>query len=111
MDLCALLSNFEMEALYKRLTEREWQQVPRVQGKRRDRSRDGKLKFGTVSGAVLEVLARSDESMRFIEIHRAVEELLGMTVSRSSVKQFLSAERGHRRPRFVRVAHGRYQAL
>jgi hypothetical protein len=44
-----------------------------VQAKRSDRSRDGKLKFGTVSGAVLEVLRRSERSMRFIEIHGAVE--------------------------------------
>jgi hypothetical protein len=111
MDLTGLLSNFETGALYKRLTERDWQQVARVEGKRRDRSRDGKLKFGTVSRAVLEVLARSDGSMRFVEIHRAVEELLDMTVCRSSVKQFLSAEASHRRPRFVRVGHGRYEAL
>ena len=27
MDLSALLSNFEIRALYKRLTERNWQQV------------------------------------------------------------------------------------
>lgn len=111
MDLSALLSNSETEALYKRLTERDWQQVARVQGKRRDRSRDGKLKFGTVSGAALEVLARTDGSMRFIEIHREVEKLLGYEVCKGSVKQFLSAEAGHRVPRFERVGRGRYQVL
>jgi hypothetical protein len=67
------------------------------------------LKFGTVSGAVLRVLTQSEGSMRFIEIHRAVEELLGMPVCRSSVKQFLSVEAAHRTPRFERVAHGRYE--
>jgi hypothetical protein len=77
MDLSALLSNFQTDALYKRLTERGWQQVARAQGKQCDRSRDGKLKFGTVSAAVREVLGRSGRSMRFIEIHRKVEELLG----------------------------------
>ncbi len=99
MDLSALLSNSETEALYKRLTERDWQQVARAQAKRSDRSRDGKLRFGTVSGAVLEVLHRSERSMRFIEIHEAVEDLLGFAVCRGSVKQFLCEESTHRRPR------------
>ncbi len=111
MDLTGLLSNFDTEALYKRLTERDWQQVPRVQGKRRERSPDGKLRFGTVSGAVVEVLARAESSMRFIEIHSAVEELLGFPVARGSVKQCPSDEARHRRPRFVRVAHGCYKVL
>jgi exonuclease VII small subunit len=111
VDLTGLLSNFETEALYKRLTERDWQQVARVQRKPRDRSRDGKLRFGTVSGAVLEVLAQTEGSMRFIEIHREVEALLGFEVLKGSVKQCLSAEASHRRPRFTRVGHGRYQSV
>jgi hypothetical protein len=49
--------------------------------------------------------------MRFIEIHREVEALLGFEVFKGSVKQCLSAEARHRRPRFVRVGHGRYEAL
>jgi hypothetical protein len=43
--------------------------------------------------------------MRYIEIHQAVETLLGFSICRSSVKQFLSAESRHRRPRFARVVH------
>lgn len=111
MDLTGVLSNYATADLYERLTKREWRHVPRVQLIRRDRSRDGKLKFGTVSGAVLDVLARAPGSMRFIEIHGKVEELLGFEVCRSSVKQFLSAESRHLRPRFERVAHGRYRTL
>ena len=111
MDLVAVLSNIRAEALYQRLTERDWRQVPRVQAKRPDRSRDGKLKFGTVSGAVLHVLRLAETPMRYSEIHRAVEESLGMAVCRSSVKQFLSAESGHRKPRFVRVARGQYRHI
>jgi len=84
--------------------------VRRLPAARRDRSRDGKLKFGTVSGAVLAVLAEADSPMRYIDIHAKVEELLGMRVSRSSVKQFLSAEPRHRRPRFERVARGLYRS-
>ena len=37
--------------------------------------------------------------MRFIEIHEAVEDLLGFAVCRGSVKQFLCEESTHRRPR------------
>lgn len=106
-----MLSNFETEVLYKRLTERDWQQVARVQGKRRDRSREEKLKFGTVSGAVVEVLARSAEPLRFVEIHREVECLLGFGVFKGSVKRCLSAEARHRRPRFVRVDRGFYRSV
>jgi len=111
MDLSALLSNSETEALYKRLTKRDRQQVARVQVKPRDRSRDGKLKFGTVSGAVMEDLARAEGPKRYIEIHREVEELLRMPVRRGSVKQCLSAEAKHRRPRFGRLARGQYRML
>jgi len=109
VDLTALLSNFETEALYQCLTKRDWPQVPRVQAIPRDRSRDGKLRFGTVSGAVLHILHRAPGSMRFIEIHQEVEQLLGFPVQRGCVKQFLSAESKHRRPRFERVERGRYR--
>lgn len=78
MDLNALLSSFATEARYKRLTDRDWPQVIREHGKRSDRSRDGKLKFGTVTGTVVEVLRRSVGSMRFVEIHREVGALLGI---------------------------------
>jgi hypothetical protein len=109
MDLIAALSNIQTEALYERLTRRDWRQVRRRPAKPRDRARDGKLKFGTVSSAVLAVLAQKGEPMRFIEIHAGVEGLLDMPVSRSSVKQFLSDEARHRKPRFVRLQRGLYQ--
>src|SRR5437899_828690 len=109
MDLVAVLSNFQTEALYQRLTRRDWRQVRRLPARPRDRARDGKLKFGTVSSAVLAVLAQNGEPMRFIEIHASVEVLLEVPVSKSSVKQFLSDERRHRKPRFVRLQRGLYQ--
>jgi hypothetical protein len=111
VGLVAVLSNNQTKTLFQRLTRRDWRQVRRPPAMRRDRARDGKLKFGTVSGAVLAVLARTCEPMRFIEIHASVEALLEMPVSRSSVKQFLSDERRHRKPRFVRLRRGVYQLL
>ena len=109
MGLVAVLSNIQTEALFQRLTRRDWRQVRRPPAKPRDRTLDGKLKFGTVSGAVLAVLAQTGEPMRFIEIQASVEALLGMPVSRSSVKQFLSDEVRHRKPRLVRLRRGLYQ--
>lgn len=111
MGLAAALSNAETTALYQRLTKRDWRQVKRAAAKPRDRARDGKLKFGTVSGALLQVLSEADATLRFIEIHARVESLLGFPVSRSSVKQLLSAEAGRRAPRFERVARGRYRLI
>jgi hypothetical protein len=56
-------------------------------------------------------LAESSSPLRYDEIRASMEERLGMSVSLSSVKQFLSVESHHRRPRFVRIGRGRYQAL
>lgn len=109
MDLVAVLSNTQTETLFQRLIRRDWRQVRRVPAAPRDRSRDGKLKFGTVSGGVLAVLAESRVPLRFIEIHARVEALLDMPVARGSVKQCLSAEAKHRTPRFVRLKRGLYQ--
>jgi hypothetical protein len=109
LGLVAVLSNIQTEALFQRLTRRDWRQVRQPPPRPRDRARDGKLKFGTVSGAVLTVLAQTGKPMRFIEIHASVEALLDTPVSRSSVKQFLSDEARHRKPRFVRLQRGLYQ--
>jgi hypothetical protein len=49
--------------------------------------------------------------MRFIEIHRRVEELLGFAVAKGSVKEFLSAEIRQGRTRFVRPRRGLYRLL
>jgi hypothetical protein len=104
-----VLSNIHTEALLQRLTSRGWRQVRRTPTRSRDRSRDGKLKYGTVSGAVVAVLGQSGSPLRFVEIHARVEGLLGMPIARGSVKQLLSAESRNRRQRFVRVSHGLYQ--
>ena len=111
MGLAAALSNAETSALFQRLTKRDWRQVRRAAAKPRDRTRDGKRKFGTVSRTVLQVLAEAESSMRFIEIHARTEALLGSQVSRSSVKMCLSAECKRQTPRFERVARGRYRPV
>lgn len=110
MGLVAVLSNIEREALFQRLTRRDWRRVRRPPPRPRDRALDGKLKFGTVSGAVLAVLAEAPGPLRYIEIHARVDELLLDTpIRKGSVKAFLSAEATRRRPRFIRVGRGLYQ--
>lgn len=113
MDLVAALSNIQTEALFQRLTRRDWRQVHRTPRRPRDRACDGKLKFGTVSRAILSVLADAGAPLRFIEIHARVSARLPDTpISKGSVKAFLSAEAGNRgQPRFVRVGHGLYELL
>ena len=70
MDLVAVLSNNGTEVLYQRLASRNWRQVRRPPAKPRDR-------------AVLPVLADADGPLRFVEIHRRVEERLGFPVPRA----------------------------
>ena len=109
MGLVAVLSNIQTEARFERLTRRDWRQVRRPSPGTRDLARDGKLKFGTVSGAVLAVLAEARSPLRYIEIHARVCELLIDTpIQKGSVKAFLSAEATRRRPRFIRVERGLY---
>ena len=111
MGLVAVLSNIETVALFHRLTRRDWRKVRRPAPRPRDRALDGKLKFGTVSSAVLAVLAEAEAPLRFIEIYEKAAALLPDTpISKGSVKAFLSAEAQNRRPpRFVRVGHGLYE--
>src|SRR5712691_453540 len=63
-------SNIQTDARFERLTRRDWRQVRRPSPGTRDLARDGKLKFGTVSGAVLAVLAEARSRLRYIEISR-----------------------------------------
>jgi len=87
MGLVAVLSNIQTEALFQRLTRRNWRQVRRTPPRPRDRACDGKLKFGTVSQAVLSVLADAGGPLRVIEIHARVSaRLSGTPISKGSVK-------------------------
>lgn len=57
---------------------------------------DGRRKFGTVSRAILQVLAEADAELRVVEVKARVERLLGGPVTASSVKNHL--RRGVNRP-------------
>jgi hypothetical protein len=60
---------------------------------------------------VLKVLTEATGELRMIEIHAAVEELLGDSVSRSSVKNFLARGCQRSKPLLERTGHGRYRLI
>jgi hypothetical protein len=69
----------------------------------------GAYRRGWVLGAVTEVLKAAGRPMRARAIHAAAEKLVGEPVSRSSVKNCLSAGVRSGSPRFERVGHGLYR--
>jgi hypothetical protein len=108
VGLVAALSNRETAAVFQRLAERDWRPVRRSAARPRDRTRDGKLKYGTVLDAVLAVMAEADRPLRYIEIHARVEMLMGMSVPKTSVKHLLHMEKRRKTHRIVRVGDGVY---
>ncbi len=68
----------------------------------------GRLGNGVVQRAVVKVLAAAQRPMRVLEVHGAVEGLLGHPVSKDSVSWCLAAGVRGMAPRFERVARGRY---
>jgi hypothetical protein len=72
---------------------------------------DGRRKFGTVSGAVVSVLADANSEMRVKAIHAEVERILDGDVSRYSVSDYLRTRSKGPKPLFVRTRHGHYQLL
>jgi hypothetical protein len=68
-----------------------------------------RLGNGEVQRAVIKVLAMADRPMRIAEVHRDVEDLLSISVSKDSVNSCLSAGAGGKDPRFVRTELGVYQ--
>lgn len=68
-----------------------------------------KPRWGRVLAAVTEVLNGACEPMRARAIHAATEELVGESVSWSSVRNCLAANIGGKTARFERVGHERYR--
>lgn len=71
---------------------------------------DGRRRFGTVSGAIIEVLAHGQE-MSVKAIRTSVEKRLGGPVSRFSVSDYLLTRSKGPNPLFVRTRHGHYRLL
>lgn len=69
----------------------------------------GRLGNGEMQRAVVKVLEAANGPMRGADIHRAVEHLLGRSVSKNSVSWCLLAGVRAKEPRFKRVSYGCYR--
>jgi hypothetical protein len=111
VDLSGGLSNHPVRDLLQCLTGRRSDQ----DGFRRPKPRagwpDGRRRFGTVSRAIIDVLAESSAEMSVRAIRAEVETLLGESVSRFSVSDYLLTRSKGPRPVFARTRHGHYRLL
>jgi hypothetical protein len=72
---------------------------------------DGRRKLGAVSGAILAVLEQHVGEMSTKAIREQVEILLGGSVSRFSVSDYLLTRSKKPSPLFERTRHGHYRLL
>jgi hypothetical protein len=89
MGLVGRLSNPDLTTLLQGLTAHDWKQASPRHPSATGVAPDGRRKFGTVRDAIVQVLGRADRDLRVSDIHKGVEEVLGGTVSASSVKDYL----------------------
>ena len=110
MVLSGGLSNHSFADLLQCLTSEKLHQVKR-RAKIEAGWPDGRRKFGTVSGAVVAVLTRTDSEMRMRTIHAEVERELGGSVSFQSVADYLIKNSKGPKPLFERPRYGHYRLL
>jgi hypothetical protein len=109
MVLSGGLSNHLLTNLLQCLTRHHARKDPALQPKSRAGWPDGRRKFGTVSGAIITVLTQSGAEMSVKAIRAEVEALLGGSVSRFSVSDYLLTRSKGPRPLFTRTRHGHYR--
>src|SRR5713101_258268 len=105
------LSNPRFQDLLQCLTSHKSRKDPGKKQKSKAGWPDGRRKFGTVSGAILEVLAQSGAEVSVKVIRERVEELLGGSVSGFPVSDYLLVRSKGPKPLFERTRHGRYRVL
>jgi hypothetical protein len=103
------LSNHVLRDLLQCLTRPETGQA-RPRTSTRAGWPDGRRKFGTVSGAIIEALAHGQE-MSVKAIRSSVEEKLGGPVSRFSVSDYLLTRSKGPTPLFERTRYATYRLL
>jgi hypothetical protein len=108
MVLVERFSNPQFAGLLRRLTARDWKQVPGKRFEAGGVAPDGRRKFGQVNKLVLRFLRTEPAGLRVREIYAYVELLLGEPVSRSSVRNSLHRLSQGRNSQLVRIARGRY---
>jgi hypothetical protein len=108
VEIFGALSNPEVQGRLERLTKK-LDQINTGGAAPRPTALGRGLRVGAIPEAIMRVLADSVEPMRMRDIHSEVEVLLGQSVSRSAVKNWLANHvRGERAP-LVRLGRGRYR--
>ena len=111
MGLTGALSNPGVTTRLQCLTARDWHKARPRRTIAHDPS-DGRRRFGTVRDAIIHVLAEADSDLRVKDIHAGVEQLLGSSVSRSSIKNYMRKGCVSRHtPLFENPARGRYRLV
>jgi hypothetical protein len=108
MGLLGCYSNPEIQGRLRRLSEK-LERLAASNAPRPSARRDQKLRVGLVPKAIERVLADSGEPMRARDIHAEVEEMLGMSVPASSVKNWLAKQIQDQQLQVVRLGRGRYR--
>jgi hypothetical protein len=105
------LSNRELAASLYSLTVALRDQVkePRRERAKRFAYAEGRRRFGTVGGAVVEVLEEACEPIRLKAIHEAVENKLDDAVSLNTVQDYLRRRAKGPRALFERPSYGHYR--
>lgn len=111
MVLSGGLSNHPLGDLVQCLTDEALHKTQARSHKRKSGWPDGRRKFGTVSGAIVNVLSAADSELPVKAIRAAVEGLLGGPVSRFSVADYLRVRSSGPRPLLERIRHGHYRLL
>jgi hypothetical protein len=106
MGIFGALSNPDTQERLRQLSE----QLAKVATRKRPPARPrARLRAGAVPAAIMRALADAVEPMRMRDIHAEVERLLGQSVTRSAVKNYLANHCAGSCPCFVRLARGRYR--
>ena len=109
MVLVGALSNPDLQDLFQSLTSQPRRKQRRPKPETDGPAPDGRRKFGTVSTAIVQVLAEARSDMRVSEIWDEVGRLLDSRVSRHSIKSYLHRGTYSSKPIFERISHGRYR--
>jgi hypothetical protein len=92
MELVEALSNSEIQVQMGRA---KLEQIAASDAQPRSSTRsDLRLRSGLVPKAIMQVLGEAVEPMRMMDIHTEVERVLGRSVSRSAVKNWLAGHTG-----------------
>jgi hypothetical protein len=108
MGLLRAYSHPEIQGRLRRLSEKLDRLAASDATPRPSTRLDRRLRSGVVPKAIMQVLSESAGPMRVRDIHADVEELLGQTVSPSSVKNWLATHVHGDQALFVRLGRGRY---